>query len=85
MVIRIVLRTIRMAPLWQMKGAADGLSGEGISSVNHAAGHAYNQTSDLWTTKVELSDNSGLFQSGLCQSQPVLICKESVKMQTKTG
>ena len=43
------------------------------------------QTSVLWTAKVELSDNSGLFQSGLCQSQPVLLCKESVKMQTKTG
>ena len=40
MVIQIVLKTIRMAPLWQMKGAADGFSGEGISSVNHAAGHA---------------------------------------------
>ena len=43
------------------------------------------QTSVLWTAKVELSENSGLFQSGLCQSQPVLLCKDSVKMQTKTG
>ena len=43
------------------------------------------QASDLWTAKVEKTQNSGLFQSGLCQSQPVLICKDSVKMQTKTG
>ena len=43
------------------------------------------QASVLWTAKVELSDNSGLFQSGLCQSQPVLLCKDSVKMQMKTG
>ena len=41
MVIQTVLKTIRKVPLWLMKGAADILSGEGISSVNHAAGHAY--------------------------------------------
>ena len=34
MVIQTVLKTIS-------KGAADVLSGEGTSSVNHAAGHAY--------------------------------------------
>ena len=35
------------------------------------------QTSVRWTAKVELSPNSGLFQSDLCQSQPVLICNNS--------
>ena len=35
------------------------------------------QASDRRTAKVEKTQNSGLFQSGLCQSQPALICKNS--------
>ena len=38
---------------------------------------ACKQAYDHWTAKVEFSPNSGLFQSDLCQSQPVLICENS--------
>ena len=54
-------------------------------SVDRSSHDGEAQASDRWTAKVEKTQNSGLFQSGLCQSQPVLICKDSVKMQTKTG
>ena len=43
------------------------------------------QTSVLWTAKVELSDNSGLFQSGFCHSQPVFVCIFTLSLQRRTG
>ena len=44
-----------------------------------------NQTSDLWTTKVEKTQNSGLSQSGFGHSQPVFVCIFTLSLQMRTG
>ena len=48
-------------------------------------GPSIKQASVLWTAKVELSENSGLFQSGFCHSQPVFVCIFTLSLQRRTG